>query len=316
MGKCWLPTEGDILRRIISCVVFGLLLPVLAACGGAQSTSNTNAAVIVSTQPPTPERNPLPVNVQGQSVVARVNDAEITQQQFQRALLRTQQVGIIADAAALNVSVLDSLIEQKLIEQAAADLNVTITDAQVDAELNTSKALVTDTVAWEKWLSDNLYTEEEFRESLRASLIANAVLAQVTGNLPEDVLQVHARHILVESEGEATDILNRLQSGEDFAALAAAHSRDITTRERGGDLGWFIDGQLLEPALTQVAFAIEPGQMAGPVATSLGYHIVEVLERDERPLPEERRPLLVQITFENWLDGLAYNADIERYLTL
>ena len=295
-------------------IVF-LMLPLLAACAGAsaQSTSPTMAAV--PTQAPAPTFEQLPTNVEGMGLVARVNGTEITQQQFERALLRMQQAGVVGDATSLYSGVLESLIEQTLIEQAAPGLNVSITNDQIDAELTANKGLVSDTAAWEKWLSDNLYTEAEFRDSLRASMIANAVLAQVSDNLPASVMQVRARHILVNTEEEAKNILARLQAGEDFAALAAQYSNDVTTRERGGDLGWFMDGELLEEALAQVAFAIEPGQIAGPVATGLGYHVLEVIERAEQPLSEEKRPLLVQLTFEKWLQGLTYNAVIERYLT-
>lgn len=290
-------------------LIIAFLLPLLTACATATPT-----LPVVPTQAP-PVLNELPVNDQGTAVVARVNGTEITRAEFDRALMRTQQANVGADATLLYTGILDSLIEQRLIEQAATELNVSVTDAQIDAELQANKELVTDATAWEKWLNDNLYTEAEYRDSLRASMIANAVLAQVASDLPQNVLQVHARHILVETEAEANAMLARLQNGEDFATLAANYSRDVTTRERGGDLGWFMDGQLLEEALTQVAFAIEPGQIAGPIQTRLGYHVLEVIERGEQPLPEDSRSLLLQLTFEKWLEGLTFNAVIERYLT-
>lgn len=297
------------MRRPLIFILF--LLPMLTACASASAQNPTLPAV--PTQAPVLEQ--LPTSVEGTALVARVNGIEITQEQFERALLRTQQANFGSDAGLLYDGVLESLIEQTLIEQAAPGLNVAVTEEQVDAELLANKQLVSDTAAWERWLTDNLYTEAEFRDSLRASMIANAVLAQVSEDLPAAVMQVHARHILVATEAEANDMLARLQNGEDFATLAASYSRDVTTRERGGDLGWFMDGELLEQSLSQVAFALDPGQMAGPVATRLGYHVLEVIERGERPLPEEKRPLLVQLTFEKWLQGLTYNAVIERYLT-
>lgn len=290
-------------------IFIGVLILLLTACSGASAQS------IASPTPlPTINVQALPRNEQGVALVARVNGSEITQPQFERALLRLQQGNVGVNPAALYDSVLDSLIEQVLIEQAAADLQIVVNDTQIETELQASKNLAASETAWQSWLKDNLYTEAEFRDSLRANLIANAMLAHVTANLPQNVLQVRARHILVGSESEANDILARLQNGEDFAALAAQYSKDVTTRERGGDLGWFMDGELLEPALSQVAFAIAPGEIAGPVVTGLGYHVIQTLERAEQPLPEERRPLLVQITFEKWLQGLSYNAVIERYL--
>jgi parvulin-like peptidyl-prolyl isomerase len=145
-------------------------------------------------------------------------------------------------------------------------------------------------------------------------LIAGAMRDQITQQLPANVPQVHARHILVDTEAEAINVLNRLQTGEDFAALAASLSQDVTTRETGGDLGWFVEGELLEPLLTQVAFSLNSGEIGGPVATRLGYHIIQTLERAEGPVSPDKQALLAQIHFENWLRGLTFNAVIERYL--
>ena len=162
------------------------------------------------------------------------------------------------------------------------------------------------------WLR-NLFTDEEFRLEIRAGLIAGLMRDRVV-NVPEVALQVHARHILVKTEAEANAVLARLQNGEDFVALAAELSQDITTRDQGGDLGWFVEGELLEPALSQVAFALQDGQIGGPVPTRLGYHIVQKLESAERPLEAEKRVLLARIQFEDWVRGLTFNAIIERYI--
>lgn len=312
-----------------------MIVLLLAACGGAEAvpdptasplppTSTPEAAPIAETAVPTepvaePSPEPtavssVPTNENGVELVARVNGEGITRPAFERALARIQQQNFVAaDPAALEASVLDMLIEQKLIEQAAAEQQIAVTDAEVEAEYQANRQLVDSDDAWQRWLGENLYTEEEFRESLRATLIAGRVRDSITANLPANVPQVRARHILVGTLDEANAVLERLRNGEDFGALAAELSQDVTTREQGGDLGWFVDGELLEPALTAVAFAIDPGQIAGPVSTRLGYHVVQSLEKAERPLEAERQPILAQITFERWLDGREYNSIIERY---
>jgi peptidyl-prolyl cis-trans isomerase C len=296
-----------------------LLLLGTAACGGGGGPSPTETSapgapppvtVVVST--PTPEIAPQAAESGGQPVAARVNGVAINQADYERALARSQHNSLAADPGALGESVLDMLIEQALIEQAAAEQGITVSDEALEAEYQATRALVPDDDAWQKWLADNQYTDAEFRQSLRAALIAGQVRDRIIGSLPTNVMQVHARHILVETEAEANDVLARLQAGEDFAALAASLSRDVTTRDQGGDLGWFADGELLEPAFMQVAFALEPGQIAGPVATRLGYHVVQVLEREERPVPEDRQPALAQAAFERWLQGLLYSAVVER----
>ncbi len=296
----------------------GVLLLATAACGGPSPTETAapvapppaTAPVVMTT--PTPETAAQSA-ASDQSLAARVNGVAINRADYERALARSQQNSQAADQTALAASVLDMLIEQALIEQAAAAQGIVISDEMLEAEYQSTRALVPDDAAWQTWLAQNQYTDEEFRQSLRAALIAGQVRDRIIGSLPANVPQVHARHILVETEAEAADALTRLQNGEDFGALAAALSRDITTRDQGGDLGWFADGELLEPALMQVAFSLQPGQIAGPVATRLGYHVIQVLEREDRPVPEERQPALAQAAFERWLQGLLYSAVIERY---
>ena len=75
----------------------------------------------------------------------------------------------------------------------------------------------------------------------------------------------------------------------------------------------FAQGELLEPYLAEIAFSLQAGQVAGPIATPLGYHVVQVVERADQPVPEEKRPLVAQGQFELWLDGLRSAATIEIY---
>jgi peptidyl-prolyl cis-trans isomerase C len=280
----------------------------LPNAASAQTAAN-NTLAVAQAQP-----NALPTSAAGEPLIARVNGAGITQADFEAALSQAQQQIAAADPAALQVAVLDTLIEQALIEQAAAAANVVISDEMLEAEFQASRALVSSDAEWEAWLAENEYTEAEFRADLRDALMVSAMRDYVTGSIPDNVLHVRARHILVDSEQAAMDVLNRLQYGEDFATLASSLSRDVTTREQGGDLGWFVEGELLEPVLTQVAFSLADGEIAGPIATRLGYHVIQKLGSEVRELGPERRAMLSQFRFEDWLRGLSYDAIIERYL--
>lgn len=280
-----------------------LTLLLLAGCAGG-ATDPTNS-------PPT--RN-LPVNDAGVPLVARVNGVEITQPEFERELARRRAEVNAADPAALEASVLDALVEQVLIDQAASEQQITVTDDEIQSELQSMVQESGSESAWQQWLEQNLFTQEEFVANLRDSMITQRVRDQVTQSLAGELPQVHARHILVATEAEANDVLARVQAGEDFAALAATYSRDVTTRETGGDLGWFAQDELLEPTLAQVAFSLEPGQVAGPIPTRLGYHIVQTLEKENRLVPPEKQADLAQVVFENWLQSLLGSAQVERYL--
>jgi peptidyl-prolyl cis-trans isomerase C len=96
--------------------------------------------------------------------------------------------------------------------------------------------------------------------------------------------EVHARHILVESENDAKAILAELKKGSDFGSLASKHSKDTGASE-GGDLGYFTRDQMV-PEFAEVAFALTVGQLSDPVKTQFGWHIIKVEDRRDRQIPE------------------------------
>jgi len=96
--------------------------------------------------------------------------------------------------------------------------------------------------------------------------------------------EVHARHILVETEDQAKAVLAELKQGGDFAAIAKEKSKDPGA-QNGGDLGYFTKDQMV-PEFAQAAFKLEAGQLSDPVKTQFGWHIIRVDEKRDRPVPE------------------------------
>jgi peptidyl-prolyl cis-trans isomerase C len=96
--------------------------------------------------------------------------------------------------------------------------------------------------------------------------------------------EVHARHILVESEEEAKAVLADLKKGGDFAELAKQKSKDPGSSD-GGDLGYFSKDQMV-PEFAAVAFKLEPGTLSDPVKTQFGWHIIKVEGKRDKPVPE------------------------------
>jgi peptidyl-prolyl cis-trans isomerase C len=106
--------------------------------------------------------------------------------------------------------------------------------------------------------------------------------ATIAGKTGEE--EVHARHILVASEDEAKKIIDELNKGGDFAALAKAHSTDSGAAQ-GGDLGWFKKGDMV-PEFAAAAFALKPGEITQtPVHTQYGWHVIKLEERRIAPPP-------------------------------
>jgi parvulin-like peptidyl-prolyl isomerase len=294
-----------------------MLLLLVAVCTAACSGSNANADIptvpTTSANVQSVSSEGLPLNSAGIAIVAKINGREITLPEFQRALARRQLQIEAADPQALASDVLDTMIEQTLIEQAAESLNISVSEADVDVAVNDLRQTAGSDEAWQQWLTANLYTEAEIRSDQRNGLITQQVVSAVTQNISDNVKVVHARHILVPTEAQAADLLARIQAGADFADLAQQYSTDVTSKDTGGDLGWFTEYDLLEPVLAQVAFSLLPGQVAGPVATRLGYHVIQALEFSEQPVTAEQRAVLTQKQFENWLQSLLDSATIERF---
>lgn len=100
---------------------------------------------------------------------------------------------------------------------------------------------------------------------------------------------INARHILVNIENNdsvaalktAKDLYARAKRGEDFSALAKKYSKDAGSGARGGDLGWFGKGRMVKQ-FDEAAFKARTGQIIGPVRTQFGYHIIQVVARDNR----------------------------------
>ena len=88
-----------------------------------------------------------------------------------------------------------------------------------------------------------------------------------------------ARHILVDSESACNDLKTQIQGGADFGELAAQHSK-CPSGQKGGDLGEFAQGQMV-PEFDQVIFSGDLGIVHGPVQTQFGYHLIEIVSRND-----------------------------------
>ncbi len=157
--------------------------------------------------------------------------------------------------------------------------------------------------------SEIRFNEDALREVIAAGILRQKVMDAITADLPHEQEQVWARHILVEDEETANEIYERLQNGEDFAALAAEFSIDTSNKDQGGDLGWFSVSTMVQE-FAQVAFNTPIGRISEPVSTSFGWHIIQVLGHEDRPLSPGEYEQFREEEFFNWLTTLRAQADI------
>jgi peptidyl-prolyl cis-trans isomerase D len=125
--------------------------------------------------------------------------------------------------------------------------------------------------------------EDQVHFRYKSAQDAETARTTITGYQAGVVEQVHAQHILVKTEDEANAVLKRLQAGEDFAALAAELSTDTSNKDTGGDLGWFGRGDMVTEFDT-VAFDAPIGLYPSPVKTDYGYHVINILGHENRPV--------------------------------
>ena len=302
-------------REVIA-LIGGCALLWLAGCRPAPVTPTPTPTPPPTTTPvptATPRPSPTP-----EPLAARVNGQPIRLADYQAELARCRAAIQGAETSPPDpcpAQALQTLVDRALILQASQEAGLTVSEAQVEAEVQATIQAVGGEGRFAAWLEANGWTSATFRDALRTELLAQALMEHIAGPSPSRAEQVHARHILVATEAEARDLLASLANGADFAALAQAHSLDVTTRAQGGDLGWVVRGQLLATPVEEAAFALPPGQISAIVRSSLGYHIVQVLERDPaRPLSPEQQAALYRYRLERWLAGQRIQAQIERFV--
>ncbi|MGZ7440682.1 peptidyl-prolyl cis-trans isomerase [Paenibacillus sp. TH7-28] len=260
--------------------------------------------------------------------VATVNGVEITKDQLYNELV-TQG----------GEQVLSGLIDQELINQEAKKKNITITDADIDAEIkDTYVAQFGSQEALDQALVQYGMTKDDLRSQIASQLKLTKLLepqVKVTDdqikqtfetykdsfNTPE---QVRASIILVKTEDDAKDIIKQLKGGADFAELAKSKSLDTATKEQGGDTDFFARGQK-ETAVEDAAFKLTKGQISDPVKTSEGYQVIKLTDRKEAHTAtldekkEEIRKTLVNQQVSQlsatWLQNLHSSSKITNTLT-
>src|ERR1700753_414714 len=204
-------------------------------------------------------------------VLAKVNGAEIKQSDVTMAEEELAPSLAQMDPATKDENVLAFLIDMKIVAKAAEDKKVADSE-DFKRRLNFTR---------NRLLMDSLLASEG------KAATTDAAMKQVYEDASKQIAgeqEVHARHILVETEDEAKAVKAELDKGADFAELAKKKSKDPGAAD-GGDLGFFTKEQM-GPGFSAVAFALEPGKISDPVKSQFGWHIIKVEEKRNRKAPD------------------------------
>jgi len=279
---------------LLACLAGALWLAGCSAPSGLDGTSPT-PALPPSTSTATPA--PLAALVNGEGILLADFEAEV-------ARFEAAQAALGIDLATLEDyqgQVLQALIDRRLLAQGAQAEGMSLTEEEVLAETERLALDLGSADALEAWMAENSFNIESFTRGLKEDLLAAEMVARIAEGVPAETEQAHARHILVASREQAEALRDEVVAGTDFAELAAAFSLDLSTRPAGGDLGWFPPGYLTTPEVETAAFSLGPGETSTVIESSLGFHIVQTIEREVRQLLPDALERLQESAVETWL---------------
>jgi parvulin-like peptidyl-prolyl isomerase len=292
-------------------------------------------------------------------VVAVVNDAIILQSELDARLLPMRaEAAQIADPqerrrrqAKLSSQVLDEMVNEELIVQAAEGAKIEVDSSEVQAALDEIKQQNNlDDAGLQQALAQQGYTLASYKAELRRQLLRlraqNQLVAPKVNVTDEDV---HARynemqrrseavsavqlsHILIklpehpteqqiaEAKDKAGKAMDMVKGGQAFAEVAKQVSEDPSTSANGGELGWFQRGSI-NPDWEQIVFSMQKGDMRGPVTGPQGLHVFYVTDvkqselksydQMKEQLKNELRRRELDKATQNWTEELRKKAYID-----
>jgi foldase protein PrsA len=262
-----------------------LLLPALivalaaAGCGGGSDKVPDDAVAVVD----------------GQTVARSDFDALIDQarKSYKNQKREFPKAGS-QEYQTLKNQAVQFLVQRVEFEQQAEDLDIEVTEKQVDARLEQIKKQYFggDAKKYEKQLKDQGLTDKQVRADIRAQIVSEEIFEKVTKDAKVDEAAIakfyeenkaqysqpesrEVRHILVKSRQQALDLAAQLKAGADFGELAKKFSEDTGSKANGGKLT-VSKGQTVAP-FDRTAFLLKNDVISGPVKTEFGYHIIQPL---------------------------------------
>lgn len=292
------------LKNLRQKFVFWLLfLFLLSACIAAPTEvaeTETPMAAIESPIPEEPTATPIPAAaiVDGERVPLSWFENELSQ------YIRAQEAAgqPVEDMAAAREFVLEDLIDQFLLAQGALDAGIIIEEEDVQARIDDLR----EEVDLDAWMAAWGYTQDSLAQSLRWQMLAVAQRDIILDAVPEVADQVELQQVFAYTETGARNAIAGFNAGRSFEEVAFEF--DPVT---GGYLGWVPKGYLLIPELEEAAFNLAVGDHSAIIESEIGFHILKVLAREERPLSSDARLTLQREALHTWLAEKREGSQIE-----
>lgn len=274
-------------------IIWMLLLVIISACSSPTTEVVESETPSLATESPTPEK-PTPTLIPAAAII---NGEPLPLSWFENELsqyIRSQEAGgeLVEDISAARDYVLEDLIDQFLLAQGAMDSGIIIDDEQVQGRIDALRA----EVDLDAWMTEWGYTSESLAQSLKWQMLALAQRDLILDSVLDPVEQVELQQVFAYTETGARNAIAGLNAGRSFEEVAFEF--DPVT---GGYLGWVPRGYLLIPELEEAAFNLAVGDHSQVIESEIGYHILKVLSREERPLSSDARLTLQREALHTWL---------------
>lgn len=278
--------------RFVLTLLILILAMGLTACGSSV-TPNTPTPELPTSTPVPPTATPPPS-------VATINGEYLTLAEFQVELERYKAaqtaLGLTVTDEEANKAVLEDLLSQFLLAQAAREANFNLTEADLQSRIDALANQLGGAEALGQWQSAHGYDNASFRIALKRSVEAAWMRDKIIADVPATAEQIHVRQILTYNEADAQAALDQLNAGADFDELAALYD-PITL----GELGWVPRGYLLDAKADEAVFALQAGAYSSVIATDAGFHIFKALERGDHPLSPDALLTVQETALNNWV---------------
>lgn len=251
---------------------------VLGACGNQANDKNTDTKV---------EEKTSDIKELDKGTVAIVNGDKISKDSYKEEM--SFYGAMLASRQNLKNSIVQMMVQDKLIADDMKANKLEVSDKDVNESFLNSVKQFGGQDQFDKMLDDYNMDVEKFKETVKKDLmyqkhkewfekehpVTDEEIKQYYEDNKDQFAKRDASHILVDDEKTAKEIKEKLDKGEDFAALAKEYSKDTANADNGGNLGEFSKGQMVKE-FEDAAFALKEGEISEPIKTQFGYHIVKI----------------------------------------
>jgi parvulin-like peptidyl-prolyl isomerase len=159
-------------------------------------------------------------------------------------------------------------------------------------------------------------TEAQFRSYVQVQLLTQKVQKYFADQVPTEAEQTNVSDIQVPTQAEVEAVRKELDAGQDFKVVATKVSSDTYTAPQGGEMGWFLKGDLSQQytsAFEDAVAALQPGQISQPISSTImsAWYILKVNNREVRPLDPSQLRAQQQKAYSDWLTSAASSEGVK-----